>query len=674
MDNRAMIRLIIVLLFFFSVGISVLYFCLKKRIMFRESFSIYRTEGMNPGINYIFRIYDFFSWFLLTRRFIKSLTKRYEILYPGGEAEAEKRVVWLALKIWIADVIILSVLFSFDRSWYYVLLAVFYLYAGSSSLILFEEQREKRRLLLQFDVFLSEIRQIYQMHGMIDEAIYDAMELSKNPIKLHAKCFYNILTDMEAVKKREDYNRHIPDRFLKSFLNLSIIIQNFGDTKLDGQSLFLTNIRYLRQEIHIEIIKRDKIRHLFSGLTLIAVLPIISLKLIETWAVNSLPQLDNFYNRTPGILIIFFLFLFTFFSYQLLVALREERSVYPANNIFLRALCGKRSINHILEVFLSKNYGKAKKREEFLRLNGESLTIKQFTLKSLLYGAAGFLSCVILILFIHMENRESDLKPNALPYGTSALSDKEALDLSEAVVFYTKKYLKVKMSYQEIERIVREEGIIKNKNLQDIAAEDIYRRIKSINGEYFKWHEFLAAILAAVGFYHIPHITLLLLKKVRQREMEDEVFSFQSVILILMHIKRADTSLILEWMEEFSYVFRDSLRTCSINLPLGEWEALEALKSKEPFKPFYKLIEELQNSDKIGLEQAFDDVEQERTNYLEKRALDNEISIQEKAILGQTIAFVPFALTVGLYIIVPFVLEGLSMFKVYIEQINMKGG
>ncbi len=674
MDNMAMVRVIIVLLFFFAMGTAALYFCLKKRILFRESYSFYRTEGKKPGINYLYRVYDFFSWFLLTRRFLKSLTGRYEILYPGKAAGTEKKVIWLAIKIWIAGAILLAVLFSFDRSWYYALLAVFYLYVSSNSLIFFEEQRERKRLLLQFDGFLSEVRQIYQMHGMIDEAIYEAMNLCKSPIKLHAKCFYDILTDMEEEKKREDYKRHMPDRFLKSFLNLSIIIQNFGDTKVDGQSLFLTNLRYLRQEIHIEIIKRDKLQYLFSGLTLVAVLPIVFLKLIESWAVNSLPQLKNFYGRTPGILITFFLFLFTFFSYQLLITLREGRSVYPKDNILLQTLCGNRTVSRFLEAILKKNYGRTKKKEEFLRLAGESLTIKQFTLKSLIYGISGFIICIVLILFIHTANKESNLKPNDLPYATSVLSGKEVQDLAGAIAAYTRKYLEEKLSYEQIEKIVEEEGIIKNKNLQNIAAEDIYHRINSINREYFKWYEFLAAILASKGFYYIPHIVLFLLKKVRQREMEDEVFSFQSVILILMHIKRADTSIILEWMEEFSHVFKDSLRTCSISLPLGEWEALEALKCKEPFKPFYKLVEELQNSDKIGLEQAFDEVEQERANYLEKRALDNEISIQEKALLGQTIAFVPFAFTVGLYIIVPFVLEGLSMFRVYIGQINMKGG
>ncbi|SHO47028.1 hypothetical protein [Anaerocolumna xylanovorans] len=672
MDNAEIIYLILILLFLFVIVFAILCFALKKRLLFRETYSIYRTGSKNPKGNCWHQLYVFFSSFILTGRFLRSLTERYEVLYPKEGREIEKKAIKLAITIWVSGAVILAAFLSLDKSWYYVLLTVFYLYVLGNGLILFEEQKEKRKLLIQFDSFLSEVRQYYQMHGMIDEAIYEAMQLCKNPVKLHAQCIYDILNSTEEEKK-EDYNSYIPDRFLKTFLNLCLIIQKYGDAEVKGQSLFLINIRYLRQEIHMEVLKKDKIRHLFSGLTLVAVFPVMFLQIIKNWAVSGLSQLDNFYSGTPGVLLTFCIFLLTFFSYQLLVALREERKRRLKDNAILRNLCSKRIISNLLDAILNKDYGRAKKKEEFLRLTGENLTVRQFTLKSLIYGISGFFICIFLIFFLHGANKELRLKAGDLPYTTSALSEKKAQDLSEVIISYTRKFLKGKATLEAIEKTIKEEGKIKEKYLQKIAAEDIYSRIKSIRGEYFKWYELIAALMVSTGFYYIPYAVLSLLKKGRQQEMEDEIFSFQSVILILMHIERADIAVVLEWMEEFSYIFKDSLRTCNRNLSEGEWEALEELKEKEPFKPFYKLIEELQNSDKIGLRRAFDDVEQERANYLEKRALDNEISIQEKAILGKAIAFVPFALTVGFYIILPFVLEGLDMYKVYIDQINGVG-
>lgn len=677
MNNVQVIYLILILLFLSAIVFAILCYALKKRQSFWETHSIFRRDSKNTGDNLWYQLYGFFISFFLTRRFLRSLMERYEVLYPKEGKLIEKKVMKLAIKIWVSGGIILSVLLSLDRSWYYLLLTAFYLYAAGNGLILFEERKEKRKLLLQFDGFLSEVRQHYQIHRMIDEAIYGAMQLCKNPVKLHARCIYDILSSVEEEKTGEDYGSYIPDRFLKTFLNLCIIIQKYGDAEVNGQSLFLVNIRYLRQEIHMEVLKKDKIRHLFSGLTLVAVFPVMFLTVIKNWAVGALSQLDNFYSKTPGILLSFCIFLLTLFSYQLLIALREERKRYLKGSAILRELCSKRVVSNLLDAILDKNYGRAKKKEEFLRLTGENLTVRQFTLKSLIYGISGFFVCIFLAFFIHGANKELTLKAGELHYLTSALSEKKSQALSETVIRYTKKFRREKADLENmektIEKDIEKEGKIKEKYLREIAAEDICSRIKRIREEYFKWYELIAAFLVSAGFYYIPYAVLFLLKGVRQQEMEDEVFSFQSVILILMHIKRADIAVILEWMEEFSCIFRDSLRTCNRNLSRGEGEALEELKEKEPFKPFYKLIEELQNSDKIGIKRAFDDVEQERANYLEKRALDNEIKIREKAILGKTIAFIPFALTVGFYIILPFVLEGLDMYKVYIDQINGTG-
>lgn len=670
MDNIAMIHFLLLLLFLSVTGFACIYYFIKKRLLLQGNFSINRIEGRKPGTNYWYVLYDFFSRSLFTRSFLKSLTEKYEILYPGEDKKIKKKAMKLAVKVWGLGIAFLIVFFTFNRNLHNLLTAVFYLYAAGNEMILFEEQKEKKKLLLQFDGFLSETRQYYQMHGMIDEAVYEAMQLSKNPLRLHAKCFFDILADMEDEEKKEAYSRHIPDRFLKTFLNLCLIIQKYGDVEVNGQSLFITNIRYLRQEIHMEVLKRDKIRHLFSGLTIVAVFPVMFLKVIKDWAVSSLPQLDNFYRGTPGIFLTFCLFLLTLASYRLLIVMREERRIYPKDRAVLNFFCNIKTVSRLLDNLHDKNYGRTKKKEEFLRLAGESLTVSEFTLKSLLYGISGFFICVFLIFFIHEANKDLEFEPGKLSYATSALSEEKALSLSEYIMSSTRKFIKNNITIDAIEKTIEKEDVIKEKYLREIAVREIYIRVKSIRSEYFRWYELIAAITASLGFYFIPYGALLLLKKVRLREMEDEVFSFQSVILILMHMKRADISAVLEWMEEFSGIFRASLRECNRSLPKGEREALEELKGKEPFKPFHKLIEELQNSDKIGLKRAFDDIEQERVNYLEKRVLDNEMSIQEKAIMGKTIAFVPFALTVGLYIILPFVLEGLTMYKVYIDQIN----
>ncbi|MFV0342605.1 MAG: hypothetical protein ACK5JH_06885, partial [Anaerocolumna sp.] len=142
------------------------------------------------------------------------------------------------------------------------------------------------------------------------------------------------------------------------------------------------------------------------------------------------------------------------------------------------------------------------------------------------------------------------------------------------------------------------------------------------------------------------------------------------IILMLMHIDRVTIEIILEWIEYFAVIFKVPLEQLRNEIQNGEMEILEEIKQKVTYQPFIKNIENLQVSDRIGIEKAFDEVEMDRLNYQEKRKMENEMYIQDKASLGKVIAFIPFIITVGLYLILPFVIRGLTTFMGYMEQMN----
>lgn len=667
------IGIYLILIGIFALVLLLLLYLWKRRMGYREAYGIYRGKGTVTRQDYLLVVYDFCSRLIFTRRLLKRLTDRYGIFYPGNNSRIKKKAICLAIRMWVLYSILIIVFILSGRSWDSILLMIFYLYGAGNAIVLYEENREKRKLLTQFDGFLTEVRLDYQVHGMIDEAVYEAGENQMEPMRLHAGCIYRILSDTEEGDKKEEYNKHVPNRFLKTFLALCLILNAYGDVKVKEQSLFLLNIRFLRQEIHMEVLKRDKIRHLFSGLVLVAVFPVLFLQVIEEWAVDNLPSLTHFYSGTPGIILKAVIFLLTFFSYQLLVAMKEERLAYPWDSTILRAISRQRTAGVLLDKILFLNYGKLTRMQNSLKLQGGTSALKQFLLKRILLGIAGFLLCILLFFTVHEADKQLNLQEADISRGSSAISAEKAKELAESITVYTRKFLRGGMSLEEVENAIGSEKRISEKYLQRVAAEEVYARIQTIRNEYFKWYELVIALLVSWGFSYIPHGTLLLFKKVREREMEEEVFSYQSILLILMYVKRMDVLTVLEWMEAFARIFKDSIRECVRTLAEGEQEALEKLKEKEVFKPFRKIVEELQSSDTVGLEKAFSDVEQERANYLEKRILDDEISIREKAILGHTIAFIPFVLTVGLYIVLPFVAEGLRMYKVYMEQLGGMG-
>jgi len=153
---------------------------------------------------------------------------------------------------------------------------------------------------------------------------------------------------------------------------------------------------------------------------------------------------------------------------------------------------------------------------------------------------------------------------------------------------------------------------------------------------------------------------LMFQKIMRKLEIENEVMQFQTIILMLMKIERVNVEMILEWLERYSNIFREPISKCVNNYEAGAWEALEELKNEINFEQMIRIVEGLQSAvEKIPINEAFDELDNEREYYQEKRKESNERLIKRKGMIGKAIGFTPMVgLFVG-YLIVPLVLIGL---------------
>ena len=60
----------------------------------------------------------------------------------------------------------------------------------------------------------------------------------------------------------------------------------------------------------------------------------------------------------------------------------------------------------------------------------------------------------------------------------------------------------------------------------------------------------------------------------------------------------------------------------------------------------------------------------ERANFREQRKLDNELNLAGKTAIGKLISYIPMVLTIGGYLIIPFVRESLTQLLQYAEEMN----
>ena len=192
-------------------------------------------------------------------------------------------------------------------------------------------------------------------------------------------------------------------------------------------------------------------------------------------------------------------------------------------------------------------------------------------------------------------------------------------------------------------------------------AEKIYKELQIVNNEKFKWFELLIACVVAWMGYQTPIWMLMFQKILRNLEMENEVMQFQTIITMLMKIERVNVEIILEWLERYSNIFREPITKCVNNYEAGAWEALDDLKNEIAFPQLIRLIESMQAAvEKIPIEKAFEELENERDYYQAKREEANNKLISRKGLIGKGIGFAPMICVFCGYLIAPLVIIGMS--------------
>lgn len=170
----------------------------------------------------------------------------------------------------------------------------------------------------------------------------------------------------------------------------------------------------------------------------------------------------------------------------------------------------------------------------------------------------------------------------------------------------------------------------------------------------------LIVILSTIIAYYYEFIMLILRKKLLRINREEEVVRFQSVIMILMNMDKVSIENVLAWMEQFANVFKNIIEEISDSLIYKGNQVFENAKEKIQYLPLERIMDCFIACDSIGISKAFSDIESDRRYYIEKHKQDNEIIINNKALIAKFIAFIPICIIIIFVLVIPFVYEGIQ--------------
>lgn len=529
------------------------------------------------------------------------------------------------------------------------------------------------KLLKQQINFFSEMRHAYHEFNMVEEAIYQVSQDDEQPeMSRQAEKIYEVLISDDPESELEKYYDVAPNSYLKEFAGISYLTKEFGDRKVDKSSLYLKNLNNITQEMQLEILKRDKLDYVFQSLSVIAMLPVLCLQPLRNWAVSNFSFTAQFYDGKLGLIAQIALIIVTLICYILTRKLKDSGAIKDEykdpNNVWQMKLYKNPVAKKIIDLFIPKQ--KTKEYRKMIKLMKESATkqkLETVYVNRLTICVATFLCSILLFLQLHnvavdyvYNEPTSDYNIMGAMSGTDS---KKAMEITEQHNKILVKFKgKPKTTKAQIEKEVRKLEYFKDYKDAEIEKQvnKIYDKLQIINAEYLKWFELLLAFIFAGIGYMGPKLMLIFQKILRQLEIENEIMQFQTIILMLMKIERVNVEIILEWLERYANIFKEPITKCVNNYEAGAWEALEELKEEVAAPQFIRIVESLQAAvEKIPIAQAFDELDNEREYYQEKRKETNDKLISRKGLIGKVVGFAPMVLLFVGYLIIPLVAIGL---------------
>lgn len=664
MSNHDMIVIIVSLLVITITSFVFAYVLLVNKIKKRNKNAIFLIKK-SVGRDKLYTLYLYLYQNPLTRKQVKKIKSRYDLIYVGDDKKAAKETVKISIILFVSYMLIGIFVLANHVGLYGIALIFLMQFVLSHEIIDSFIEKQDIRLLRYLERYISDLRKYYFRYNMIEIAISEANSVAKNEMRLHGEKIYNILTSDEKDEDILMYNEQIQNRFLRILLAVCSTAIDFGDKKMpNDETVFLFNLKELGKEITIEKLKKQKKRYVYMGTTSLTILPIFSIPFIENWAIGNIENLYTWYHGIAGITVLTMLFILTLSIYNVLKMMRDTADIDDTEHVVLEFLTKVPFLKDTLNNLYQRNYGKTLKLKDMLKHSGSNITTKEFYVKQMLTGIAFMIIGFIVICTAHnsVKNVQLNYVENISTLSSSA-SDKEDNEIKRLVTKYTYLYKDNRdirmMRTTLVSEMKKDNKVIKNEYIFELLADEITTRIITYQNQYIKSYEVLLIFVFGILGYVVPKIRIFLKEKFVYMQMEDEVIQFQSIILMLIYLDRISAKTVLSWLENFATIFKESIQTCLSDFSAGEMEALERLKDEEPFDPFVRIVENLQQADRVGIKRAFNEIAVDRQNYQEKRKQENEISLQNRGVIASYIALVPVGSVILFYLIVPFITSGL---------------
>ncbi|USB34907.1 hypothetical protein [Paenibacillus sp. YPG26] len=617
------------------------------------------------------------------RTYIHKIRKRIAGVNIHNEFDLRIHTMTAALCILGTYGFSITILYSLNPDFIYLLTLILTAIILNSMFLDSYIHRLEKKLLLQMVDYFTEVRHAYHRHGIVEEALYDAAEIAEEEIARHGFAIADALVSTNPADELDKYYETSPSRFLKSFAGISFLIMEYGDKVKKEGSIYLKALSSLTQEIHLDIIRRNKLDYLLKGLHFIALIPVFFTKPIELWARRSFPLMEDYYLGKYGLLtkiVIYVIIILAYIMLQKLTGVEEKNYVpKPGRAGWEQTLYENSKSGKLVNLFIPGSHTISYlKMSELLRDTNHPLKVEWMYIRRIVLFIGAVLITLGCTIFLHSSEKArivSESPRESIMLGSSSRAESTQ---HNKVREQDRKWINrlngsgSAVSYEQVSRIVATDA---DKNLTEEQLKAIVSRIMDkfnrLNHEYLKWWEVLLSLGIGWLGYCCPLWMLYFQRRIRAMDMKHEVYQFQTMITILRELERISVEEILEWMHAYSVIFRTPIEKCLLHYEHGAEASLQSMKEESALPEFTRLTEKLLLAvEKIPIAQAFDDLESEMAFRFEQRRLDYEKMLETKAGLGRVIGFTPMYALIFMYLVIPLIWMSFTQMSQYYDQIQ----
>ncbi len=194
-----------------------------------------------------------------------------------------------------------------------------------------------------------------------------------------------------------------------------------------------------------------------------------------------------------------------------------------------------------------------------------------------------------------------------------------------------------------------------------------------MNTGFIRWYELFLVLMLSVSVGFIPLLRLIYRRSAIRALSKDEVKRLQMVIAMEYGFPNMTTVNLLEDMEMFSDYFQREIRECINMYSSGPIEALAYFKTccDRKCEAFVSISDAFLAIDDVGVTEAFSDIKNDRACLIEMNELDESIRSEEKKNLMDILCWIPGAVMIFGYFVVPFTYEAVTETKMLFSMFEM---